>query len=205
MDLLIPAPKWMLEIGRKIWELPTLNSSMTSRASRHVDPLPTRGSFLGRLRDTGDQESWKDFLDRHGRMVYRVAQRSGLTHHECEEVVQETVISVSKHPPMFHYDPAVCSFKTWLMNLTRWRISDQFRRRRNPASQSAVAWDGDPRTELIQRIPDREAGGPELVWETEWREHLLGIASERVKSKVRPEHYQIFHLCAIKDWPVMKV
>ena len=35
---------------------------------------------------------------------------------------------VARKMPDFHYDPAVCSFKGWLMHVTRCRIADRFRR-----------------------------------------------------------------------------
>ena len=44
---------------------------------------------------------------------------------EAEEVVQETAIGVARRLPEFAYDPKVCRFKTWLLNLVRWRIQDQ--------------------------------------------------------------------------------
>jgi RNA polymerase sigma factor (sigma-70 family) len=59
-----------------------------------------------------------------------VARKSGLTDTEAQEVVQETIISVSRHIGTFRYDPAVSSFKTWLMVVTRSRIANQYRRRK---------------------------------------------------------------------------
>jgi len=59
-----------------------------------------------------------------------VALRSGLNETEAQEVVQETVISVSKHMPEFHYDRAKGSFKGWLLQMTKWRITDHLRKRR---------------------------------------------------------------------------
>jgi RNA polymerase sigma factor (sigma-70 family) len=53
-----------------------------------------------------------------------------LTDTEAQEVVQETIISVSRHIGTFRYDPAVSSFKTWLMVVTRSRIANQYRRRK---------------------------------------------------------------------------
>ena len=93
------------------------------------DLIPTRWSLIGRLKDWDDQESWRQFFDTYWKLIYGVAMKSGLTHTEAQDVVQETVISVSKNMKDFKADTAFGSFKSWLLNLTRWRITDQVRRR----------------------------------------------------------------------------
>src|SRR5437867_7448085 len=91
--------------------------------------LPTRRSLLTRLKQWDDQESWRDFFNTYWKLVYGVALKAGLSDAEAQEVVQETVISVAKQMQDFKYDPAVGSFKSWLLQLTRRRIVDQFRKR----------------------------------------------------------------------------
>src|SRR6266550_7394382 len=91
--------------------------------------LPTRASLLSRLKDWQDETSWKVFFDTYWKLIYNAAIRAGLTAAEAQDVVQETVIAISKKIPEFVYDPARCSFKTWLMRQTSWRIVSQFRKR----------------------------------------------------------------------------
>src|SRR2546421_7379071 len=91
--------------------------------------IPTRRSLLTRLKQWDDHESWRDFFNTYWKLVYGVAMKSGLSESEAQEVVQETVISVAKKMRDFKYDPAVGSFKGWLLYLTRCRIVDQFRKR----------------------------------------------------------------------------
>ena len=64
--------------------------------ARREEHLPTRGSLLDRLRDWEDQAGWRDFFDTYWKFIYGAAVRSGLSDHEAEEVVQETVVSVAK-------------------------------------------------------------------------------------------------------------
>src|SRR6266853_3603253 len=95
----------------------------------HPDELiPTRQSLLSRLKDWNDQDSWKEFFDTYWKLVYGVAIKAGLTDAEAQDVVQETVLSVAKRMPDFQYDPAVGSFKNWLLVITRRRINDHFRK-----------------------------------------------------------------------------
>src|SRR5262245_22882659 len=94
--------------------------------------IPTRQSLLARLSQWNDQESWQVFFDTYWKLIYRTAKQAGLSEHEAEEAVQETIISVARQMPDFKYRPSRWggSFKQWLLRLTKWRIGDQFRKRR---------------------------------------------------------------------------
>src|SRR5512134_273675 len=117
-------------------------STRPDLAARSDELLPTRRSLLDRLRNWEDQSSWREFFNTYWKFIYGVAIRSGLSDQEAEDVVQETVLSVAKKMPEFVYDPARCSFKGWLMHVTRLRIMDQLRRRQ-PAFQQMPAGDAD--------------------------------------------------------------
>lgn len=91
------------------------------------DLLPTRQSLLSRLRSWRNEESWQEFFDTHGRLIYRMAVKAGLSGAEAQDVVQETIILVARKMPGFKYDPAIGSFKSWLRLLTRRRIEKQLK------------------------------------------------------------------------------
>ena len=79
----------------------------TPRAAPEQDELlPTRWTLIERLKNWDDQESWREFFETYWKLIYGVAIQSGLDHAEAQEVVQETVISVSKSMPKFRADPA---------------------------------------------------------------------------------------------------
>jgi RNA polymerase sigma-70 factor (ECF subfamily) len=167
--------------------------------------IPTRDSLLSRLKDRQDEDSWRDFFNTYWKLVYGVALKAGLTGEEAQDVVQETVITVARRIPEFKYDPAVCSFKTWLLNLTRWRIIDQIRKRPPHHVHSHHGRRHSNRTATVERIADPSRPDLDALWDEEWRQQLLDAAVQRVKKKVNPEHYQIFHLCVFKEWPAKKV
>src|SRR4051794_13754244 len=79
------------------------------------DFIPTRESLLSRLKDWEDQASWKDFFDTYWRLIYNLARKAGLSDAEAQDVVQETILSVARNIEGFRYDPAVCSFKSWML------------------------------------------------------------------------------------------
>jgi RNA polymerase sigma-70 factor (ECF subfamily) len=171
------------------------------------DLISTRWSLISRLKDWDDQESWRQFFDSYWRLIYGVAIKSGLTHVEAQDVVQETIVSVSKNMKTFRADPSFGSFKSWLLNLTRWRITDQVRRRGREVhlpvgGHSATADSSGTRPE--ERLPDPDAGF-DKIWEQEWEHHVIEQALEKVKQQSDARHYQVFYLNAIKQVPAARV
>lgn len=171
----------------------------------HDEFIPTRQSLLGRLKNWEDAQSWQDFFDTYWRLIYSVARRAGLTEIESQEVVQETIIAVSKKMPGFSYDPALGSFKGWLLHMTRWKIGDQFRKRRPGQVTPDPLAEEEGRTALIERVPDPAGGELESVWNEEWQRNLMEAALARVKKKVKAQHYQVFDLYVVKQWPLEKI
>ena len=176
----------------------------------NAEPIPTRYSLLSRLKDWSDQESWREFFDTYWRMIYTVALKSGLTESEAQDVVQETVICVAKDIQKFKRDRTLGTFKAWLWNITRWRIADQLKKRQ-PEHLSCSTRPGSHLTETepaeddSEQIAEPDSSGIAALWEQEWKSNLFKAALTRVKRSVREEHYQIFDLYVLKEWPATKV
>jgi RNA polymerase sigma-70 factor (ECF subfamily) len=162
--------------------------------------VSTRRSLVERLRNLSDYESWREFFNTYWKLIYAVALKSGLTDHEAEEVVQETVISVAKKMPEFKYEPAVCSFKGWLMRLTGLRILDQLRKRDRAAFGKWMSTRDPGSTATVDRVPDPASLKLDTIWDEEWEKNLVDAALEKVKLQIKPEHYQIFYLSAVKGF-----
>jgi RNA polymerase sigma-70 factor (ECF subfamily) len=170
-----------------------------------IDLIPTRVTLLGRLKNWDDQESWREFFNTYWKLIYEVAIKAGLTDTEAQEVVQETVILVAKKMPEFKYDPAVGSFKSWLLHTTRWRVNDQFRKRHVEREAISRRPTDTSRTATIERVPDPAGLILDDVWNKEWQKNLFDAAIERVKGQVSARQYQMFDLYVVKQWPVLKV
>jgi RNA polymerase sigma-70 factor (ECF subfamily) len=162
----------------------------------------TRMSLIGRLADWGDRARWQQFFDQYWRLIYSVARRAGLHEAEAQDVVQETVLSVAKN--VGRYDPQAGSFKGWLLQMTRWRITDQLRKRL-PAQEQPPDSERSDATAPIDRLPGNLGREFEDAWDEEWRDHLLGAALERVKQQVKPKHFQVFDCAIRKQWPAAKI
>jgi RNA polymerase sigma-70 factor (ECF subfamily) len=167
-----------------------------------VDELiPTRESLLSRLHDLADHDGWKEFFDTYWRLIYATARKSALTDAEAQDVVQETMLSVAKSMPSFKYEKTG-SFKSWLLNLTRWRITDQVRKRQKQISRQDEG--SGTRTEAVYGIPD-PASPLEDAWDQEWEHNIINAAIDRVKRRVDGKQYQVFELYVVKKWPVSRI
>lgn len=169
----------------------------SERAQRSVPP--TRGSLLGRLKDWHDQDSWQEFSKIYERLIFDAALKAGLTNAEAQEVVQETLLSVAKKIAGFNYDANTGSFRNWLLQITRRRIVDQFRKRRpqtHPAADSAFP---------LEQIPDPGPQSFETLWNEEWHQALLDMARAFVKRKVGAKQYRMFELYVLQQQPMRVV
>ena len=176
------------------------------------DPIPTRHSLLNRLKDLGDDASWREFFDIYWQLFHNVASKAGLSDSEAQEVVQETIIAVARKIGEFKTDPARGSFSAWLMQLTRWRIADQFRKRAKGAYAADLSAAAAPRaappsddtslTSTTNRIPDPAEFPLEKVWDEEWEKNLLSAALEQLKRQVSAKQYQMFDLQVLQDLSV---
>jgi RNA polymerase sigma-70 factor (ECF subfamily) len=166
--------------------------------------IATRASLLERLRDVEDQASWQRFFDTYARLIHGVGLKAGLSESEAQDVLQETVISVAKHLPGFRYDPKVCSFKTWMLRLTRWRIIDQLRKRL-PSAQRIEISGNDDATAALDQLTGGRAPELEVVWNEEWRKLAAATAVEHLKRRVSPEQFQMFDLYVLRQMPVAEV
>jgi RNA polymerase sigma-70 factor (ECF subfamily) len=171
-----------------------------------ADDMPTPYSLLGRLKDWDDQESWQRFYDTYWKLIFGVALKSGLTEAEAKDVVQETLLCLVKQMKDWRQDPALGSFRGWLLHIVRWRIADQLRRRlpvRTPAPREAGE---TARTPTVERIPD-PTFALERVFEEDYEASLVDAALERVRRrvqartrKVKAKDFQIFEASVVKGY-----
>ena len=119
--------------------------------------------------------------------------------------MEETILYIAKQSKKKLYDPDQGSFKTWLMNMTRWRINDQFRKRKKDTAMMGGEWDNDRKTAVIDRVEDPDGDVLSRLWNMEWKKNIADAALSRVKAQVSPKQYQIFDCYVIKQWDAKKV
>ena len=186
-------------------DAPDVTDQRQPRLTGEGEFLPTRASLLARLKDWEDRSSWQDFVDTYGRLVHSTAIKAGLNESEAQDAVQDTFMAVAKNIGEFRYEPARCSFKSWLLLITRQRIIWQLRKRPPGNSPRPGGSDDSTRTATIDRIPDEASLNLDAHWEAQWASSLMAMALERVKRQVQAKQFQIFDLYALQHWSPREV
>jgi len=153
----------------------------------------TRTTLVVGLKNLEDQRIWNRFFDSYWKLIYHAAIQAGLKDADAQEVVQETVISVTKNIKDFDYDRSKGSFKGWLMKTTKWKIMDQFRKiqKKNTREYSGSS-------ELLENL-STELPEVEKYWENNWQQELLQSALVKVKEQVKPIYYQVYDMLIRKE------
>jgi len=162
----------------------------------------TRRTLLARLRRTRtDEACWSEFFDAYSRLIFSVARKSGLSHADSEDIVQVTVLKVSRYIDRFEFDPARGKFRNWVCMITKQQIANHYRKvNRQPLIDE---WDPDD-ADSTPEIEDPVNRWDE-IWDDEYIGYLNGMVLAKVKRKVSPKQYQIFHLYCIKELTSEKV
>jgi RNA polymerase sigma-70 factor (ECF subfamily) len=169
----------------------------------------TRKTLIEKLDNWSDWSSWDDFYRTYSGFVFHVARKSGLSDDEASDVVQETFIGVAKNLQKKKFDTSQGSFKSFLLNQARWRILDQFRRRKKQNEREANIHgdfeDDERRTAPIDRCADPAGPLIEKLWDKEWQEKVMDLALRKVRTMVSPRQFQIFTCYVIKGWDPERV
>jgi len=157
------------------------------------DPLATQSQLLVRLRQSGDQDAWREFVARYAPIVYRYARQQGLQDADAADVTQEVLKAVALAMRDFHYDRQRGRFRSWLYAVTRnhlskfWRatakalpVVDTFHDRPDalsslPQDDDFDLWDAECDNELF-RLAARQvrADAHESTWNAFWKTAVLG-------------------------------
>lgn len=164
--------------------------------------LTTRPTLLFRLRAWDDGESWTEFYRLYHKLVHGMAKRSGLSHEEAEEVTQDVFKRVAETIEDFECDPQHGSFRGWLMNLTRWKITDKFRERRRNHGHATTTSSTEGAIPPIEEIPCAAVNDDE---DKEWQQHVLNAAIARIRRRVPAKQFQAFELLTQQHWSVLKI
>jgi RNA polymerase sigma-70 factor (ECF subfamily) len=157
------------------------------------------------MKDWGDQASWEDFFRTYWRLIYGVAIKAGLTDAEAQDVVQETILTVARNIRKFEVGSEHGSFKAWLLQNTRWRITDQLRKRPPEAAHPRGRSQDTTDTPTTERLADPASLDLDAIWDADWKDNLAAAALANLRASVDPMQYQMFDLHVLRHWPAAKV
>jgi len=141
---------------------------------------------LSRGRD-GDATAWDDFCDRYGDLIRGYARRSGLQAADCDDVVQDVLVALTKSMPGFTYDPAKGRFRAYLQTMVLHAVQRRWFQKRadRPLEGGAASILSD-------------GGDADAQWEAEWRQHHLRLAWRTIEVEFNASDRAAFRAYAIE-------
>jgi RNA polymerase sigma-70 factor (ECF subfamily) len=155
-------------------------------------PHQTRASLLARLSADVDRSVWLEFFEQYAELILGFAKARGLQHSDCEDVLQNVLVSLVHAMKGFRYDPARGSFRGYLLTVVSRAVSQQLRQKRGEGALPEGA-------QLPVEPADAEA------WELEWRRHHVRRAMRIVEREFSEENVQAFTGYVINGLPAQQV
>lgn len=160
--------------------------------------VPTRPSLLVRLREPGEQEAWRQFVEIYTPLVFGFCRGRGLAEPDAADVTQDVLRAVATALPRFEYDPRRSTFRNWLFTVVRSKFNNHLAgaaRRPRAASDTTLAcyadlaadaaseeaWHQEHRVGLVRWAAHRvQPEFNESTWNAFWRTAVLGEATGTV-------------------------
>jgi RNA polymerase sigma factor (sigma-70 family) len=154
------------------------------------------------MQDVHDAQAWDQFYQYYRTFVLNFARNRGCSAQMAQDVLQESLITLTKVMPNFRYDRVKGRYRTYLLTIVSSRIVDAFRRERK--YQEFRNSDDEP-AERLDTLADKWVSEWEHDWEKQWQQHLLIQALERVKTRVKPYIFESFRLYVLEQRPASEV
>jgi RNA polymerase sigma-70 factor (ECF subfamily) len=157
----------------------------------------TRPSLLLRLRDAGDREAWKTFVEVYGPLVLEQCARRGLQPADADDVTQRVFARVVRAIVAFEYRPEVGRFLGWFGTMIR----NEIHRFANKEKGQARAAGDDEAGSALADVPARVE---ETDWEAEFNTHVLQTALARSRPHFEEATWLAFERVWLENRPALE-
>ncbi len=149
----------------------------------------THASLLARLAEGTDPSVWREFCDRYGELIGNFGRRRGLQPADCDDLIQEVLLSLSRAMSSFEYDPDKGKFRNYLKTVTRHAI---FKILRQKGAAAALP--------IIDAVADPAARDDcfEATWDEEWRAHHVRRAMQMIEVEFTAAQLRAFQHYAVE-------
>jgi len=152
-------------------------------------PTTTHVSLLARLVYNSDEAAWREFSERYGEMIANVGRRWGLQPTDCDDLVQEVLLALSKAMQGFEYQPEKGKFRAYLKTITLHAIA-RVSRQRAVAGQLEVM---DTPCAAANCLDSNEG-----AWEEEWRANHVRRAMQVIEVEFSGPQLRAFQRYAVE-------
>jgi RNA polymerase sigma-70 factor (ECF subfamily) len=157
--------------------------------------METSSTLLKKVRDTGDPESWREFVTIYKPLIVSYSRRRGLSEAEAEDATQDVFVRILKALPTFELDHGRGRFRTWLWQVTSNAIVDRARQEGRRVRAEKVWGEGHDGSE------PRDQG----EWLRLFHRRVLECALRRVRSETRSLTWTCFEEHVLKRRPATEV
>ncbi len=158
----------------------------------------TRVSLIVRVRDSGDDDAWAEFVQIYQPLVQRFIQRHGLQYADAAEVTQEVLSRVAKSIGSWDEARENSSFRGWLYRITRNLTFDFLRTKKIEATRIAK---GDSGLSQIADPSDSESQAFQVAYEKQ----VFSWAADKLKHSFKPVNWQAFWMSTVEGLPIEEV
>jgi RNA polymerase sigma-70 factor (ECF subfamily) len=145
--------------------------------------LKTSGSLLLRLRDAGDADAWRTFVETYAPLIHRSCRRRGLQDADAADVTQEVLAQVARSIRTFEYQRERGRFRDWLGTVVRQKLARFWGKKARDAG-------GEDEGLLDQAA----APGADAEWAAEFGAHVLQVALARIRPQFEEPTWRAFEL-----------
>lgn len=132
-------------------------------------------------------------MERFRRPIIAIASRAALPHDVADDVVQETMLALTKSLKDGTYSREKGRLSSWLYGIARMRVLQAVDAARRRKTDAIDAKDPSSFGELIDEKSLLDS------WEGSWAQMVLELSLRRVRTEVDPKTYAAFEAVALRD------
>lgn len=146
----------------------------------------TSATFVARLAGGANQAQWYEFLARYGELILSTARRHGLQAADCDDVLQDSLIEMTRSLKGFRYDRSRGRFRDYLRRIVLRATYRRIRQKYARGSQQPL----DDQADGANRPASSED-----VWELEWRRYHVRQALRTIEAEFSELNRTAFSMC----------
>jgi RNA polymerase sigma-70 factor (ECF subfamily) len=151
----------------------------------------TNPSLIVRLRDSGDERAWFEFVEIYRPAIVRLGGLKGLQPADCEDLAQKVFVSVAGAIERWEPNSQRAKFRTWLFTIANRHVIDALRR------QAVREVSGGSHLEVrLENTSDRQEDS--RILRTELRRQVFHRVASVVRDEFTENTWQSFWLMAVE-------
>ena len=169
------------------------------------DIRTTRQTLIQRLKNTDNEDAWKEFYDFYWQSITGWARRFGCSPAKADDVFQETMVCLLRKISSFEYDPSRGSFRSYLKTIVKGRCYDLFRKESRYIATGNDDSEKEQSNSYLDIMSSGNADTLSLEDDNVWLNSLVRQALRRVYGKVDQVTYKSFCMYVLEDYSVDEV